>query len=258
MTPAVWNKATTACKDLQPPGSLSSKRTPKEQSASLRFAACIRENGVQGLPGSRRRRAPRQHVQDPVLATSPAAWPCSMRRCTRAATSWTRRLGARGDAEDDGRWPRRPCWSWRPAAWSRCRARSSPAAAARAPAADTAEVVSGDLSAMVSQGGTLGYRARSDGSPYPVINRARGIYTSLPDSGDKVGCGGVLYRVDDRPGGAAVRHDPGLPRPARGRHGPGRPPAQPQPARARRRRRRPSPHGRSRRSRRSSGASAPM
>ena len=74
-----------------------------------------------------------------------------------------------------------------------------PSAAARAPAADTVPVEQGELSAMVSQGGTLTYRARSDGSPYPVINRARGVYTSLPDSGDKVGCGGVLYRVDDRP-----------------------------------------------------------
>ena len=74
-----------------------------------------------------------------------------------------------------------------------------PTAAAGAPAADTVEVEQGELSAMVSQGGTLTYRAGSDGSPYPVINRARGVYTSLPDSGDKVGCGGVLYRVDDRP-----------------------------------------------------------
>jgi Putative peptidoglycan binding domain len=72
-------------------------------------------------------------------------------------------------------------------------------AAARALAADTVKVEKGELSAMVSGGGTLTYRARSDGSPYPVINRARGVYTSLPDSGDKVGCGGVLYRVDDRP-----------------------------------------------------------
>ena len=52
---------------------------------------------------------------------------------------------------------------------------------------------------MVSQDGTLTYRARSDGSPYPVINQARGVFTSLPDSGDKVDCGGVLYRVDDKP-----------------------------------------------------------
>jgi peptidoglycan hydrolase-like protein with peptidoglycan-binding domain len=74
-----------------------------------------------------------------------------------------------------------------------------PTAAARALRADTVKVEEGELSAVVSQGGTLTYRARSDGSPYPVINQARGVYTSLPDSGDKVRCGGVLYRVDDRP-----------------------------------------------------------
>jgi hypothetical protein len=50
VTPAVWKQATTACKDLQPPGTLSSKRTPKEQSASLRFAQCIRDNGVKDFP----------------------------------------------------------------------------------------------------------------------------------------------------------------------------------------------------------------
>ncbi|HEY6892402.1 MAG TPA: hypothetical protein VI300_31645 [Solirubrobacter sp.] len=50
VTPAVWKQATTACKDLQPPGTLSSKRTPKQQSASLRFAQCIRDNGVKDFP----------------------------------------------------------------------------------------------------------------------------------------------------------------------------------------------------------------
>ena len=50
VTPAVWKQATTACKDLQPPGTLSSKRTPKQQSASLRFAQCIRGNGVKDFP----------------------------------------------------------------------------------------------------------------------------------------------------------------------------------------------------------------
>ena len=74
-----------------------------------------------------------------------------------------------------------------------------PAAAAQGPAADTVRVQKGELSAMVSQGGTLTYRARSDGSPYRVINQARGVYTSLPDNGDEVACGGVLYRVDDHP-----------------------------------------------------------
>ena len=32
-----------------------------------------------------------------------------------------------------------------------------------------------------------------------MINQARGVYTSLPDNGDKADCGGVLYRVDDKP-----------------------------------------------------------
>lgn len=74
-----------------------------------------------------------------------------------------------------------------------------PTATARAPAADTDKVERGKLSAVVSQAGTLTYRARSDGSPYPVINQARGVYTSLPDNGDKVDCGDVLYRVDAKP-----------------------------------------------------------
>jgi hypothetical protein len=50
VTPAVWKKATTACKDLQPPGTLSSKRTPEQQSAGLRFARCIRDHGVKDFP----------------------------------------------------------------------------------------------------------------------------------------------------------------------------------------------------------------
>jgi hypothetical protein len=50
VTPAVWSRATTACKALQPPGTLSGKRTPKQQSASLRFAQCVRDNGVKDFP----------------------------------------------------------------------------------------------------------------------------------------------------------------------------------------------------------------
>ena len=74
-----------------------------------------------------------------------------------------------------------------------------PAAAAQAPAANTEKVEKGELSALVSGAGTLTYRARSDGSPYAVVNQAGGVYTRLPEAGDKVGCGGVLYRVDNRP-----------------------------------------------------------
>jgi hypothetical protein len=50
VTPAVFTKAVAACKELQPPGSLSAERSPKQQSAALRFAQCIRENGVEDFP----------------------------------------------------------------------------------------------------------------------------------------------------------------------------------------------------------------
>jgi hypothetical protein len=68
---------------------------------------------------------------------------------------------------------------------------STPAAA---PPANTVKVRKGALAAIVSVNGLLTYRA-----PSAVINRARGIYTKLPAAGDKVGCGDVLYRVDEDP-----------------------------------------------------------
>jgi hypothetical protein len=63
----------------------------------------------------------------------------------------------------------------------------------------TARVEKRTLSAIVSEPGTLTYRARSDGSPYSVINQARGTYTELPVAGDVIAQGHVLYRVNDRP-----------------------------------------------------------
>ena len=71
--------------------------------------------------------------------------------------------------------------------------------AAQASAVNTATVDRERLSDMVSQYGILTYRARSDGSPYAVINRAGGTYTKLPTAGDKVDCGAVLYRVNNHP-----------------------------------------------------------
>jgi hypothetical protein len=50
VSPAVWRKAVAACKDLQRPGALDAKRTPKQQSAALEFAQCIRANGVKDFP----------------------------------------------------------------------------------------------------------------------------------------------------------------------------------------------------------------
>ena len=50
VSPSVWQKAVNACKALEPPGALSGKRSPKQQSAALRFAECIRKNGVKDFP----------------------------------------------------------------------------------------------------------------------------------------------------------------------------------------------------------------
>ena len=73
------------------------------------------------------------------------------------------------------------------------------ASAAQQPAVNTVKVERRALAAMVSQPGTLTYRAQSDGSPYSVINQARGIYTKLPAAGQVVSQGQVLYRVNDHP-----------------------------------------------------------
>jgi hypothetical protein len=48
-TPA-WKKAISACKDLEPPGFTGGKRSPEQQKAALKFAQCIRDNGVKDFP----------------------------------------------------------------------------------------------------------------------------------------------------------------------------------------------------------------
>ena len=50
VSPAEWKKALGACKELQPPGSLSAHMTPKQLSVALKFAQCMRENGVPDFP----------------------------------------------------------------------------------------------------------------------------------------------------------------------------------------------------------------
>ncbi len=47
---ATWTAAVNACKALQPPGTLSGHRSAKQQSVALRFAACVRANGVPDFP----------------------------------------------------------------------------------------------------------------------------------------------------------------------------------------------------------------
>jgi hypothetical protein len=77
-------------------------------------------------------------------------------------------------------------------------ARQGPSAA-QEPPANTVKVEKRTLSAMVSLDGTLTYRAGPEGSPYSVINQAQGTYTELPDPGQVISQGQVLYRVNDSP-----------------------------------------------------------
>ncbi|MFF5295296.1 efflux RND transporter periplasmic adaptor subunit [Paractinoplanes globisporus] len=81
--------------------------------------------------------------------------------------------------------------------WSRSAA-GEPAPAVTAAAA-TVPVRQGALNGQVSQTGTLSYAAQADGSDYPIVNQAAGVYTKLPAAGQVVACGRVLYWVDDDP-----------------------------------------------------------
>lgn len=47
---ATFTTAVNACKALQPPGTLSGHRSATQQSAALRFAACVRAHGVPDFP----------------------------------------------------------------------------------------------------------------------------------------------------------------------------------------------------------------
>jgi hypothetical protein len=48
-TPA-FNQAISACKNLEPGGFMGSKRSSQQQDAALKFAQCVRANGVNDFP----------------------------------------------------------------------------------------------------------------------------------------------------------------------------------------------------------------
>jgi hypothetical protein len=77
--------------------------------------------------------------------------------------------------------------------------RTASAAASTQPQVSSALVQRRTLSATVPQDGTLTYQAQADGSPYAVINQARGTYTGLPTLGQVIRQGHTLYRIDDAP-----------------------------------------------------------
>jgi len=48
-TPA-FQQALSACKSLEPSGFMGTQRTPQQQAAALKFAQCMRDNGVSNFP----------------------------------------------------------------------------------------------------------------------------------------------------------------------------------------------------------------
>lgn len=45
-----FNQAISACKQLEPPGFMGQKPTPQQMDARLKFAQCMRDNGVKDFP----------------------------------------------------------------------------------------------------------------------------------------------------------------------------------------------------------------
>jgi hypothetical protein len=45
-----FKQALSACKDLEPPGFTGGTRSPEQQKAALKFAQCMRDNGVKDFP----------------------------------------------------------------------------------------------------------------------------------------------------------------------------------------------------------------
>jgi hypothetical protein len=94
---AVWDKALRACKELQPAGSLSVKRSAEQQSAALKFAQCMRENGVKDFPdpanGERLVDLTRLRTQIPSSGTpgGMSILHAAMEKC--AVTPWERQWG---------------------------------------------------------------------------------------------------------------------------------------------------------------------
>ena len=47
---AAFKQALSACKDLEPPGFMGHKRSAPQQEAALKFAQCMRDNGIRDFP----------------------------------------------------------------------------------------------------------------------------------------------------------------------------------------------------------------
>src|SRR5205085_7279521 len=116
VTPEVFTKAVDACKAVKPPGALSAKRTPKQQSASLRFAQCVRDHGVRDFPDPVN--------GEPLIDTTkipssnkPGGMTILNAAVQKCGGILDLAAGGQGCRGGGGRWPQRPCRSWGSAAW---------------------------------------------------------------------------------------------------------------------------------------------
>ncbi len=166
---AAFQQAISVCKDLEPPGFTGAKRTPEQQKAALKFAQCIRDNGVKDFPDP----APDahdRHGSDPLRRNDGRSG-APPRRDAEVSRS-------RGRCRRLGGPMKRKTWVLGGGAVLVAVAAigggavvfgaKQAAPAADEPPANTAKVQRGNLSAMVSVDGTLTYQARSDGSPAVV------------------------------------------------------------------------------------------
>ena len=193
--------------DLEPPGFTGGTRSAQQQEAGLKFAQCIRANGVPDFPDPT--------PDGPLIDTNrmPAATSggmSSQRRDAEVAQLRRRRPGGGGQVM-------RKTWLLAAAAGVAVAIAAGvvvatsgakhAAPAAPEPPTNTANGGKGRARGQVSLAGTLTYRAQSDGSPYSVINQAqRDIHrVARARPGDLPGSGALPG--ERKPGGVAVRLD---------------------------------------------------
>jgi hypothetical protein len=84
-----FKQALSTCKHLEPPGFTGVKRTPERQQAALKFAECIREQGVKDFPDP----APNgplvdtNRIPSAASASGIAILNAAMHRCSRMAAA---------------------------------------------------------------------------------------------------------------------------------------------------------------------------
>jgi hypothetical protein len=91
---AAWKQATSACKDIEPPGFTGSEATPTQMSARLEFARCVRDNGVKDFPDPTRDGplVDTNHIPSTDQAGGMGILNAAMRRCR----SFAAKAGVRG------------------------------------------------------------------------------------------------------------------------------------------------------------------